>query len=112
MDLDHRGAHILANLEAHGYHGTTTLGGRVSMTHSGDFHQNAFQRLGDQTGNLFGRGPRVLHKHIDHRHRDLRVFLPGSKHEADQTNEQCHDKYHGCHRGGDKQPCRSSRNPQ
>ena len=88
MYLHDRFAHVLADLEAYGNHRTTAFCRGVGVAYPRYFHEDAFQRFRHQAGNLFGRRAGVLHEQVDHRHRNLRVFLTWRKHQADEANEQ------------------------
>ncbi len=96
----------MADLETDRDHGATALGSRVGMPHARDFQHQPLQRLGNQAGYLVCRGAGILHEHVDHRHRDLRVFLARGEEQADEADQQRHDQYHRGNRRHDKQACR------
>ena len=57
-----------------------------------DFAHHPFERIGGKGGHLFGRSARELEEHIDHRHVDLRIFLPGRVDEPDDPEHQASDQ--------------------
>ncbi len=84
VELDQRRAHLLADLELHGHHGAVAFGGGVDVLDAGDLAHQPLERVGGERGHLLGGDAGILEEHVDHRHRDLRIFLP-------RREDQAHD---------------------
>ena len=94
VDLHDRGAHLLADLEAHGHHRRPALSGRVDMPNALDLLHDPFERIGHQTLDLLRGGARILHEDVDHRDRDLRVLLARREQQTQDPEEERAEQEH------------------
>ena len=86
VDPDDGGVGRRADLEAGGDHDAVVAGLGIDMLDAVDAAHDAFERLGDQLDGVRRLEAVGRHMDIDHRHRDLRVFLPRQGDERHQPH--------------------------
>ncbi len=88
VELDQRGFHLLADVEAHGDHRQAFARHRVDVLDPRQLRHQPLQRLGDEVGDF--RSGRAGHgdEDVDHRHRDLRILLARRHHHAEGADEE------------------------
>ena len=92
VELDQRRPHLLADDELDGDDRLVAHGGGVDVIHPLDLHHDLLQRHGHLVDHLLGAGAGILDEDIDHRYRDLRVFLPRRGDQPHDTQQEKADQ--------------------
>src|SRR4029450_12580696 len=82
---DQRALLVLSDEEPHHDHRTTRTRRRVEVLDTGDFPQELLNRAGHALLDLRGRGTWHVDEDVDHRHDDLRLFLPRKRDDSVAT---------------------------
>ncbi len=95
VELDQRRAQFFADLKLYGDHAAMAIRAGIDVLDALNFAHQPFQGVGGKRGHLLGRGAVILKENVDHRHRDLRILLPGSRHQAENAQRQTGDQQQG-----------------
>ena len=93
---------VQPHFEADDEHGEIGLGGGIDVFHAGDLHELALSHADDPVLHLFGRRAREGHDDIEHRHRDLRFFLPRKHHGGEDPHKEARDHQERRYIGADE----------
>ena len=88
VELDQRGLHLLADVEAHGDHGEAFARHGIDVLDAGKLRHQPLQRLGNEVGDLAGRSAGIGDEDVDHGHGNLRVFLARRDQHAEQADQE------------------------
>ncbi len=88
VELDEGLPHLFAHFELHRHHRAVALRRRVDVIDAGDLAHQPLQRVGGEARHLLRGDAGIGEEHIDHRHRDLRVFLPGCEDQPHDTEAE------------------------
>ena len=86
MNADCRRVRIGPDVEACGDHDLVVVGEGVDVFHARHALDDRLQRLADQFDRVRRPQPRGGDHDVDHRHADLRLFLPGNRHQGQQAH--------------------------
>ena len=112
VDPDRGVFRIGADQEPRGDHHPVVLGLGIDVLDPADALDDRFERLADQFDRL-GRGQAGRHdRDIDHRHRDLRLFLARDGDRGDQPDDHRGEQHQRGQRRLDRRPGQLARNAQ
>jgi len=108
MHLDDGRAQRLTDKETHRDQTPFPLRRRVDILHPGNLVHDSFKWTNRQVRYLLGRGTGILYEDIDHRDRDLRIFLARREKQCQDPDGQGRHHQQGGEWGVNEYACQAS----